>query len=217
MKISTCIRWLAVLLGCSSRCSFARPALVRPQHLSLFVVYYITAEQELLSPSSGDVVDRDPTSRANPENDESVARLERITQNMHTDGIKEAKDMENEAFGVSEDPYAAFGVDPEEASYDPHRMPLGGMTNLHHPTSCSRKTNVHKRWLEARVIIEDFLDQPYGEAARLGMIGGRWWEFLGNLYWVRVSPSAAAPHCRQCVVPKHRHKIIRERPPPSRL
>ena len=55
-----------------------------------------------------------------------------------------------------------------------YRMPLGGMTNLHHPTSCSRKKNCDPRWLEVRQMVNVFLDQPYGDAAVNAMIGRRW-------------------------------------------
>eukprot|EP00392_Amoebophrya_sp_AT5.2_P013887 g14019.t1 len=61
-----------------------------------------------------------------------------------------------------------------------YRMPLGGMTNLHHPTSCSRKRNCDPRWLEVRQMVNLFLEQPF-EGANFdfdsvinAMIGRRW-------------------------------------------
>ncbi|CAD7942774.1 unnamed protein product [Amoebophrya sp. A25] len=63
-----------------------------------------------------------------------------------------------------------FGADVHMS----YRMPLCGMTNLHHPTSCSRKKNCDPRWLEVRQMVHLFLDQPYGHTAVAGMIRRRW-------------------------------------------
>ncbi|CAD7952525.1 unnamed protein product [Amoebophrya sp. A120] len=78
------------------------------------------------------------------------------------------------------DIHKTFGKNVENL----YRMPLGGMTNLHHPTSCSRKRNCEPRWLEVRQMVNIFLEQPFNsdtpenrqamEKTINGMIGRRW-------------------------------------------
>ena len=59
---------------------------------------------------------------------------------------------EDETFGNDEsfhDPYSAAAE---------LRMPLGGLTNLHHPSSCTRVKNVGtSRWLDVRKMVGEFL------------------------------------------------------------